>query len=205
MPARHRKRQPRPRFHPWRSSTITNRPLSLVALAALCAACAAAAPAQALAQATPPPAQAIQPETRPTATPALHPTGSPTPAPPTESETDKNRVGITGVWEVQIQPDGGHTIYTHFKLNQTGTALTGEYLDANGKHFPLAGSVDGKNVRIVVSKPDGTAVTFTATVDGTTDMLGMMQTPKRQIVFTAAYRPKYKWLDNIAPGTGTGP
>ena len=190
-----------------RSSTITaNRPLSFVALATLCAVFAAAAPrAQALAQATPPPPQAILPHALPTATPSLHPTGSPTPAPPVESETDKNRVGITGVWEVQIQPDGGHTVYTHFKLTQTGTALIGEYLDTNGKHYPLAGSVDGKNVRIVVSKPDGTTVTFTAAVDGTTDMLGMMDTPKNQIVFTAAYRPKYKWLDNIAPGTGMGP
>ncbi len=39
--------------------------------------------------------------------------------------------------------------------------LTGEYLDADGKKFPLFGSIDAKNVRVVVSLPTGATLVFT--------------------------------------------
>lgn len=130
----------------------------------------------------------------PAATPA--PKGSPTPAPP--KDVDANRVGISGVWEVQIQrPDG--TLYTHFKLNQSSTTLSGQYLDQHGKKFPLTGTVDGKDVHIVVTLADGTALVFTGNVDGSTDMAGTLDTSKDTVGFTAAYRPKYKWIDNLSP------
>ncbi|MBV9272108.1 MAG: hypothetical protein JO165_13525 [Candidatus Eremiobacteraeota bacterium] len=125
---------------------------------------------------------------------------TPTPAPPKE---DENRVGISGVWEVQIQ-DGAKTTYTHFKLAQKESALTGEYLDTNNKKFPLAGTIDGKNVRIIVSLPAGGSISFNGSVENLTDMLGMLQTGNNAIPFTAAYRPKYKWLDNINPSAGMG-
>jgi hypothetical protein len=130
--------------------------------------------------------------------------GTATPAPPADNLSDPNRVGLSGVWEVQIQRDSA-TTYTHFKLDQKQTVLTGQYLDANGKKFPVAGSIDGKDVRLVVSMPDGSTLTFTGSVDGTSDMLGMLQTPKESVAFTASYRPKYRWLDNISPNPGLGP
>ncbi len=126
-----------------------------------------------------------------------------TPTPPKDTD-DPNRVGISGVWEVQIQRDSS-TTYTHFKLAQKQNVLTGQYLDAGGKKYPLAGSLSGHDVRLVVSLPNGTTTTFTASVDGTSDMLGMMQTPSESVAFTAAYRPKYKWIDNISPNPGLGP
>lgn len=117
------------------------------------------------------------------------PSASPTPP-------EDNRVGLSGVWEVQIQR-GERVDYTHFKLVQTQNALTGGYLDKDGKKYPLSGSVDGKNVRVVVSMPDGSTILFEGKVDGTTDMLGMLTDAKENVVFTAAYRPKEKWIDNL--------
>lgn len=123
--------------------------------------------------------------------PKTAPKPSATPTPPQD-----NRVGIEGVWEVQIQR-GDKTEYTHFNLKQTQTALTGTYLDKSGKRYPISGSVDGQAVRLVVSLPDGTTQLFTGKLDGTTDMLGMLSNSKENVVFTAAYRPKEKWIDNI--------
>lgn len=119
-----------------------------------------------------------------------------TPSPPPDA-----RKGIEGVWEVQIQR-GSNTDYAHFKLAQTGTALTGTYLNDAGKRFPLAGSVDGESIRLVVSMPDGTSLLLEGRLDGTTDMIGLLTSAKGQVPFTAAYRPKEKWIDNLnaAPG-----
>jgi hypothetical protein len=136
---------------------------------------------------------------QPSPTPQLQlPTtaASATPAPP--KDVDVNRIGISGVWEVQIQrPDG--TVYTHFNLDQKSATLTGQYLDEHGKKFPLQGSVDGKDVHIVVTLADGTALVFTGNIDGSTDMAGTLDTAKDTVGFTAAYRPKYKWIDNLSP------
>ena len=151
-------------------------------------AAATSAPAPA-ASATPAPAVTV---------PIANPKASATPAPPKE---DANRVGISGVWEVQIQ-DGPKTTYTHFKLTQKESVLTGEYLDKDGKKAPLAGSIDGKNVRIVVTLANGGSIAFNGSVDNLTDMLGMLDMNGSAMPFTAAYRPKYKWLDNINPSAG---
>jgi hypothetical protein len=122
-----------------------------------------------------------------------------TPAPP--KDTSVKRVGISGVWEIAIQRVTGVT-YTHFKIDQKDNVLTGEYLDADGKKFPLFGSIDAKNVRVVVSLPTGATLVFSATVDGFSDMIGMIAMTSESVPFTAAYRPKYNWLDNLSPGTG---
>jgi hypothetical protein len=105
------------------------------------------------------------------------------------------------VWEVAIQ-EPNNVVYTHFKLEQKGNTLTGQYLDASGKKFPLTGAVDGKTVRVVVSLPNGSALVFNGTQDGGLDMVGTIDTSKDVIGFTAAYRPKYKWIDNLTPGAG---
>lgn len=124
------------------------------------------------------------------------PKASATPAPP--KDADDKRVGISGVWEVQIQKDSG-TVYTHFKLTQVGTALTGQYLDTNGKKYPLQGTFEQKTADIVVSLPGGESLHFSGTVDGNTDMAGTLEDAQKMIGFTAGYRPKYKWIDNLSP------
>lgn len=173
-----------------------------VAAAAMFAPLLALSPANAQSAATPPPAP---PAPNATATPQIQiktaatPNPKATPAPP--KDVDENRVGISGVWEVAIQrPDG--VVYTHFKLTQTGTVLTGEYLDEKGKKYPLSGTVDGKNVRVIVTIPGGDPLLFSGSQDGGTDMVGTLEGTKDVLGFTAAYRPKYKWIDNLSPGSG---
>ncbi|MDE2481869.1 MAG: hypothetical protein KGN02_06735 [bacterium] len=114
------------------------------------------------------------------------------------------RVGLSGVWEIQIQRGGVNVDYEHFALKQTGTTLSGTYLTQDKKKYPVAGAVDGTNVRLIVSLPDGSTMLFEGRADGTTDMIGMLTDSKERVPFTAAYRPKEKWFDNINPGTGLG-
>jgi hypothetical protein len=128
--------------------------------------------------------------------------GGATPAPPVDP--DVNRVGVSGVWEIAIQSSNGPVQYTHFKLDQKGAVLTGQYLDTNGKKYPLTGSVDGKNVRVVVTMANGTALIFNGQQDSGTDMVGVLDTSKDSIGFTAEYRPKYKWIDNLSPNPTGG-
>ena len=162
-----------------------------LALAAQSAARAAApTPAPSIAPAIPAPAPAAS--AKPAAAKA-------TPAPP--KDTTPPRVGISGVWEIQIQRLTGVT-YAHFKIDQKDNVLTGQYLDTDGKKYPLFGSIDGKTVRVVVSMPNGTTLTFSGTQDAFSDMIGMLALTNETVPFTAAYRPKYNWLDNLAPGTG---
>jgi hypothetical protein len=128
------------------------------------------------------------------ASPAPKLSASPSPPP-------NARKGLDGVWEVQIQHPSG-TDYTHFKVAQEGVALTGTYLDARGKHYPLSGTVDGQAVRIIVTMPDGTTLLLEGKLDGTTDMIGMLTTAGGEVPFTASYRPKEKWIENVNPSPG---
>ena len=144
---------------------------------------------------------------KPPASKGKHPNGSATPSPPPQT-----RKGLDGVWEVQIQR-GPKTEYEHMNLVQTGQSLTGIYLTKDNKKYPVTGSLDAQNnVRLVVSLSDGSTILLEARVDGTTDMLGMFTDPKERVPFTAAYRPKEKWIDNVnaTPGGlggsgGSGP
>jgi len=157
---------------------------------------------------TPPPID--QPVTQaPTPAPAASaftlPNETPTPAPaktkPTPTPPPDARKGLDGVWEVEIQHTSG-TDYTHFKITQEGDALSGTYLDAKGKKYPLAGSVDGQAVRLIVTMPNGTTLLLEGRLDGTTDMVGMLTLPDGQVPFTATYRAKTKFIDNVSPSPG---
>jgi hypothetical protein len=117
------------------------------------------------------------------------PRGTPTPPP-------NRRIGLDGVWEIQIQR-GANTTYEHMKLTQTGTTLTGMYLTRSKKQYPLTGSLDGRDIRVVVSLPDGSTILLSGRVDGTTDMIGMFTDSKERVPFTAAYRAKQNWMENI--------
>ena len=140
-------------------------------------------------------AQAAPATPAPAATPTALPAANATPAPPKDVDIHAN---MTGVWEIAMQaPDG--VVYSHFNLKQDGNTVTGQYLDENGKKFPLSGTIDGKTVRVVVSLP-GSALVFNGTEEAFTDMVGTLTGAKDVIGFTAAYRPKFKWIDNISPG-----
>jgi hypothetical protein len=114
---------------------------------------------------------------------------SPSPPPP-------QRVGITGVWELALQ-QGPNTSYAHLKIRQKQNMLSGIYLDGNNKPLPAIGEVDGDQVRIVVQQKDGSTLVFSARLDGTTDMVGMMTTPTQEIPFTGDYRAPVNFFDNL--------
>jgi hypothetical protein len=182
---------------------------SAAALAAFaCGSAASTAPGVA---ATPPPTPPPVSEPGPLASPtSLAPPNGPqfplaSPGPGTKASPTppaEVRKGLEGVWEVQIQRDN-LTDYTHFRLAaQTGGTLSGTYLDSKGKRYPMAGSVDGQAVRLIVTMPDGTTLLMEGRLDGTTDMIGMLTTSKEQVPFTAAYRPKEKWIENVNPAPG---
>lgn len=120
----------------------------------------------------------------------------PTPSPPPNA-----RKGLDGVWEVAIQHSNS-TDYTHFAVKQDGDALNGTYLDAQGKKYPLVGTVDGANVRLIVTMPNGTTLLLEGKLDGTTDMVGMLTLPNGEVPFSASYRAKAKWIDNVNPSPG---
>lgn len=120
-----------------------------------------------------------------------------TPTPPVDT-----RVGLDGVWEIEIQR-GPKTQYEHMKLVQTGTMLTGYYLTQDKVKYPIQGELDADHaVRLIVTRPDGTTILLEGRVDGTTDMLGMFTDSKERVPFTAAYRPKEKFIDNVNAGPG---
>jgi hypothetical protein len=198
----------------------------LVAAVALIAATPQTAPApQTSPTPPPPPADMTQPQASvsPAAAPSatVVPPGATTPAPSldtllgapktapdskphaTPSPPPDLRKGLDGVWELQIQRADSSVVYDHFNLKQTGSALVGTYLDnQKNKRYPLAGSVDGDSIRMVVSMPDGSTILLQGRLDGTTDMIGMFTDPKENVPFTAAYRPKEKWVDNLNANPG---
>jgi hypothetical protein len=149
---------------------------------------------------TPQPDSSMLPEPAatlfPLGAPAKNTKSTPTPSPPPNS-----RKGLDGVWEVEIQHPAT-TDYTHFQLKEQGAALTGTYLDAKKKQYPLVGTVDGQDVRLIVSLPNGTTLLLEGKLDGTTDMVGMLTSAGGQIPFTASYRAKEKWIENVSPSPG---
>jgi hypothetical protein len=152
---------------------------------------------------TPGPSATLFPAPGVTASPTPLPSARPTAAPKGKRPTPppNARKGLDGVWEVQIQHTDT-TDYTHFKITQQGDAITGTYLDAKGKKFPIAGTVDGQDVRLIVTMPDGTTLLLEGKLDGTTDMVGMLTMPNGQVPFTASYRAKEKWIENVNPSPG---
>jgi len=168
---------------------------------------AAARAQQALPTASPTPAASPAP-VKPAVKPAAKPVVKPTPKPP-----PPQRIGISGVWEIQIQYPN-KTIYAHFSMHQHGDALEGTYLSPQGKKSRLAGSVSGENMVVVVTLADGKVLRFESQLNGTTDMVGMYtKADGKRVVFTASYRPKEKFFDSLSPvpgglgngGIGTGP
>jgi hypothetical protein len=141
----------------------------------------------------------------PAATNYALPATTPAPAPahvkPSPTPPPNARKGLDGVWEVEIQHPN-LTDYTHFRLTQQGDALTGTYLDAHNKRYPLSGTVDGQDVRLIVTMPNGTTILMEGKLDGTTDMVGMLTMPNGQVPFTASYRAKEKWIENVNPSPG---
>ena len=207
----------------------------LIAAALLCMAAAPSPQPSPTAPPSPPPlstsnpdvmasaAPSIEPSAEPSATPSLDnilqgTKASPSPGPRGRRGAGAHaaptpppiRKGVDGVWEIQIQR-GPKVEYEHMNLVQNGQTITGIYLTQDKKKYPVQGSLDAQNeVRLVVSLPDGSTILMEGLVDNLTDMRGMYTNVTERVPFTAAYRPKENWLENVnaAPGGlggGSGP
>jgi hypothetical protein len=78
-------------------------------------------------------------------------------------------VDLAGEWLVTFTGPTGPAEYTMF-VAQEGTRVTGRMTSASGE-FPLRGSIDGEQFRIVWALPDQgrmLEIVFTGTVDGDT-------------------------------------
>lgn len=197
-----------------KSALVLSIPAAVTAAGLVCFASFSEGSGTAIA-ATPPPspppiaAPVLTPQPLPAGTSLPTPSATLAPAPlgsagPSRTPTPppNNRKGIEGVWEVQIQHVAAATDYAHFQLQQQGDALTGVYLDPAKKKYPLVGTVDGQDVRLIVSMPNGTTLLLQGRLDGTTDMVGLLTDTSGQTPFTASYRAKAKWIENINPSPG---
>ncbi|HEX4013606.1 MAG TPA: hypothetical protein VHX17_06945 [Candidatus Cybelea sp.] len=152
----------------------------------------------------PPPAAPLDaPSNLPTPSASFPVGGTPPPAKSTAtpSPPPSARKGLDGVWEVAIQHPNT-TDYTHFYIRQQGDQLSGTYLDSKNKKYPLVGTLEGQNIRLIVTLPGGTTILAEARLDGTTDMVGILTMPGGDTPFTASYRAKEKWIENINASPG---
>ncbi len=153
---------------------------------------------------TPPPANA--PIVRPTAAPR----GRPTPKPsgkPTETPPPPQFTNLSGVWEIEAQPGGPQTIYTHLRLQQNADNTVTGYWQRGKQLLPFNGAFDGRQFKLTVQ--DGkTQETFAGYEDNFSDMVGLidMGNGKPPIPFTASHRAKSEFFNglNIGPGIGSG-
>lgn len=154
----------------------------------------------------------MPPENQPIVQPSAPPRGRGgrargTAAPADESTTPPppQFQNLSGVWEIQEQPGGAQTVYTHFLVQQNAdNTLTG-YWERGKEKLPFNGAFDGRQFKITVQDGKKTA-TFAGYEDNFSDMVGQMDDGdgKQPIAFTGSHRKKVPFLNNIGIGPGFG-
>lgn len=140
-----------------------------------------------------------------------------TPAPPPNPKETPNKglpsppafTNLTGIWEVQLQPGGATTYYSHLQLQQNAdNTIVGYWELQNKKKLPFNGTFDGKQFKFTVM--DGKKhETFAGYEDGYSDMVGLadLGDGKSPVAFTAAHRAKQNFMNNLqigVPGAAGG-
>ncbi len=150
------------------------------------------------------PGPAIQPSPG-TPVPSATPIPTPSPAPkgkhhkaapstpagatPTPTPTSPAFATLDGTWEVQEQYID-RTVYSYLDLKQSPSGdLSGRWRWKNGKLYPLEGSYDGRNFKMIVKGPDGD-YNLSGFVEAASDMIGLIDDGKGKdpIPFTAEHR-----------------
>ena len=118
-----------------------------------------------------------------------------TPASPAYSTLD-------GMWEIQRQFPN-RTAYSHLRLAQKGDALSGDWL-LEGKNYPVTGTYDGHNIKLVATLPDGDATFAGYVLDGA-NMVGQLLPTAKSLgdssAFTATHRGKSHIEFNTSPAS----
>lgn len=105
---------------------------------------------------------------KPAPSPSPSPTAVPTPYMPVEQVPN-------GTWEVIMQPQNNNITYSHMKLVDVGTTVTGTWQYDKKTVFKVTGTRDGSHLKLDLKradKPDVVAGTIDATIDGIADMFG---------------------------------
>lgn len=158
----------------------------------------------------PPPYPATAPTLPGASVPIIPPTSSPPPAAgrapaPGASETPPppQFTNLSGVWEVQEQPGGATTIYTHLRIQQNADGTITGYWERGKELLPFNGNFDGRQFKITVQGSKA-PMTLAGYEDNFSDMVGLidMGNGKPPIAFTASHRAKTEFFSNIGIGAG---
>jgi hypothetical protein len=118
------------------------------------------------------------------------PASSPEPgASPSESPEPPQFQTMDGVWEVQLQPLGARTAYSHLTIVQKGDTLTGTWNRSDKVKLPFTGTFDGRLFKLTFS--GGQTLTMSGYAENFGDMVGLLTTadPKdKGVPFTASHR-----------------
>jgi hypothetical protein len=124
------------------------------------------------------------------------PEGSGTPGPP-------QFTNLSGVWEIQLQPGGAKTVYSHFLMQQNNDNTITGYWEHGKEKLPFNGTFDGRQFKLTVA--DGKVQeTFAGYEDNFSDMVGLvdMGNGKAPVAFTASHRAKVPFLNTLNVGPG---
>ncbi len=113
-------------------------------------------------------------------------------ASPSESPAPPQFQTMDGVWEVQLQPIGGRTVYSHLAITQKGDALSGTWIRGDKDRLPFSGTFDGRLFKLTVTAA-GQTYTMSGYAENFGDMVGLLTgaDPKdRGTPFTASHRKK---------------
>jgi hypothetical protein len=129
--------------------------------------------------------------------------GTPRPGSSGETPGPPQFTNLSGVWEIQLQPGGPQTVYSHFLMQQNSDNTITGYWEHGKEKLPFNGTFDGRQFRLTVA--DGKLQeTFAGYEDNFSDMVGLvdMGSGKQPVAFTASHRAKVQFLNglNIGPG-----
>jgi hypothetical protein len=122
--------------------------------------------------------------------------GSPGPSPganPTESAEPLQFNSLDGIWEVELQPVGRRTVYSHLNIVQSQNQLSGYWEhEPNRTRSPIAGSFDGRLFQITIDLGSGQSATMVGYAENFADFVGLLRMSPSDIgtPFTAQHRKK---------------
>jgi hypothetical protein len=122
----------------------------------------------------------------------------------TETPAPPQFTNLSGIWEVEAQPGGAQTLYTHLRLQQNADNTITGYWERGKQELPFNGNFDGRQFKLVVQ--DGkTQTTFAGYEDNFSDMVGLIDKGDgKPVAFTASHRKKSDFLNGINIGPGIG-
>jgi hypothetical protein len=121
--------------------------------------------------------------------------GSPGPSPSpgaSESPPPAQFSTLDGVWEVEAQPVGKRTQYSHLSIVQNGNTVGGYWQhDPNNTKSPFTGTFDGRLFQFIIDLGNGKSATMSGYSENFSDFVGLLRlSDGSSVAFTAEHRKK---------------